>query len=845
MKKLFSTGLILISIINSCSFAQTTRLVPSQYSTIQSAIDAAVDGDTILISSGIFHENVAFSGRILTLIGSTGTEIDGGSGIGIRQVLGSMQIQNITFKNSSFAYHMEGYWDLAPSVTFKHCRFDSNSKAIYGVDYTNITVVNCVFTNNEMAYQQEYYFGSGLISNSTFSNNQTDIYFNPIYPPTNHTVVVQNCILSSAVASGIDNYITLSYCRFDSTKIGSGVRVLYGNISSDPIFTDIANQDFTLQSGSPCRDSGDPNSLFNDSDGTRNDMGYTGGGWAAAIPSPLDYSYIKINTSKTINVKIRNLEFQNLEITNILFDNTQLSTTTASPISILRGQQVIIPITFLAQSIGEFSSSVRFQMTGLPSSTEAIFPVHASVYDYSNRTILIPSTFPTIQDGIDFSVDGDTIRVSPGIYKENLRLGGKELYLMSSKGPDSTIIDGGGSIGVRVTEDAQKTVFGFSVVNSSHGFSVIGTITISNCKIRENHFGVYSNLGYGVRINNSLFVKNYTGIEQVTIVWPSSTHITNCTFVSNNPGGDISRGDIRDASSPFEITNCILTGSLWNSPPTGILPITVTHSRVDTTLAGGPITFGEGITDALPQFVDTLSGNYRLQESSPLINSGRSDTTGLLVPLIDLDGNQRIYGRIDIGAYENQTNALPVELSSFSSVINNKCVRLYWKTATELDNYGFEVERRKVFVTTQWTKIGFVGGNGTSSSPKEYTYSDVKLSAGRYAYRLKQIDNDGTFKYSSESEIVFEAPTSYALNQNYPNPFNPSTDISFDVPMRGTVMLKVYNVIGQEVITLVNEMKEAGSYSVKFNASSLPSGLYFAKFTSGDWMKVVKMMLMK
>ena len=117
-------------------------------------------------------------------------------------------------------------------------------------------------------------------------------------------------------------------------------------------------------------------------------------------------------------------------------------------------------------------------------------------------------------------------------------------------------------------------------------------------------------------------------------------------------------------------------------------------------------------------------------------------------------------------------------------------------------------------------KIGFVNGNGTSSSPKNYSFSDNTAKNGyKYKYRLKQIDNNGDYKYSSEIEVLANlAPANYSLSQNYPNPFNPSTVINYQLPKPGKVILKVYDIIGKEVATLVNEYKDAGSYSVTFSA---------------------------
>ena len=189
-------------------------------------------------------------------------------------------------------------------------------------------------------------------------------------------------------------------------------------------------------------------------------------------------------------------------------------------------------------------------------------------------------------------------------------------------------------------------------------------------------------------------------------------------------------------------------------------------------------------------------------------------------------------------------SALPVELSSFNATVASNSAALHWSTATEVNNYGFEIERR-ASQNTGWTEVGFVHGNGTSNSPHEYSYTDAGISSGTYAYRLKQIDNSGVFKYSASTEVTIAAPKAFALNQNYPNPFNPTTVISYQLPIMGNVSLRIYDMLGREVETLVNETQEAGSYEVVFNASNIASGVYFYRLQAGDYTAMKRILLVK
>lgn len=205
------------------------------------------------------------------------------------------------------------------------------------------------------------------------------------------------------------------------------------------------------------------------------------------------------------------------------------------------------------------------------------------------------------------------------------------------------------------------------------------------------------------------------------------------------------------------------------------------------------------------------------------------------------------YGRADaLNAYDG---LLPVELTSFTASVENYNAVMKWATATETNNYGFEIERRAMnnqqLTANNWEKIGFVYGNGTSSATHSYSFTDQTVTSGSYAYRLKQIDNDGVYKYSSEAEATITAPKVFVLNQNYPNPFNPTTVISYQLPVSGYVSLKVYDLLSREVAVLVNETKEAGNYEVKFDASKLTSGIYFMRLKSNGQQTIKKMTLVK
>jgi len=199
---------------------------------------------------------------------------------------------------------------------------------------------------------------------------------------------------------------------------------------------------------------------------------------------------------------------------------------------------------------------------------------------------------------------------------------------------------------------------------------------------------------------------------------------------------------------------------------------------------------------------------------------------------------------VDVSYWNPRDHPFPVELAFFTGILNGNIVELRWRTETEVNNYGFDVE----FTTdnSNWLTIGFVEGHGNSNSPKQYNFIDNDINySGTYYYRLKQIDNDGTYEYSEVVSIEIGVPNNFYLSQNYPDPFNSATRIDYTLPEKQLVTLRVYNTLGELVGELVNEEKEAGSYSVTFEASNLPSGVYIYRLQTASFAANNKMTLLK
>jgi len=248
-------------------------------------------------------------------------------------------------------------------------------------------------------------------------------------------------------------------------------------------------------------------------------------------------------------------------------------------------------------------------------------------------------------------------------------------------------------------------------------------------------------------------------------------------------------------------------------------------------------------------FTNTLNGGSTVWTQESVSSIG--NTVTVMLDWRNSDGTlaAATHGK---GVYTSLiTSPLPVELSSFSGIFQNGKVKLLWRTETEVNNYGFEVERKNPPLTPfqggEFEKIGFIEGHGNSNSPKSYEFIDKNVLYGKHYYRLKQIDNDGSYQYSDVVEVDVPTLQDYViLEQNYPNPFNPETKIRFVVNENTQVTLKVFDEIGSEIAEIFNDKVEFGRiYEVNFNGSHLSSGVYFYSLISEKTRKTKKMLLIK
>jgi hypothetical protein len=346
------------------------------------------------------------------------------------------------------------------------------------------------------------------------------------------------------------------------------------------------------------------------------------------------------------------------------------------------------------------------------------------------------------------------------------------------------------------------------------------------------------NEGNNLSQYNSSQVQLNSILENNTIVYNSAT---------------ISGGGINIASLSPQFMNFIIWGNTAPSDPQISGNADVQYSDVE---GGCP---GTGNIDEHPLFY-LGSEFFLLGATSPCIDSGNpgpqyndvEDPNAPGNPLPPAQGTLRndmghIGGPASLWGYWDWP--LPIELTSFTATTQYGKVILNWSTATEINNLGFEIERKTIGRENngEWMLVGFREGYGTTTEPRDYSFIDEinGIAAASFVYRLKQIDFDGSFEYSDEVFVESLAPTDFVLMQNYPNPFNPLTKIIFGVPVKLRVSLKIFNSIGEQVAQLVNEIKPAGRYEVDFSATKLPSGVYFYRLQTGEFVETKKMVLLK
>ena len=504
--------------------------------------------------------------------------------------------------------------------------------------------------------------------------------------------------------------------------------------------------------------------------------------------------------------------------------STQISTTLTNTraINIFNGQ------LYVSSSTGTFRgiSSVG---SGLPTA--------------SGQTIALLSGFPTSggSSHYGFSVNGNTIYAADDRTNGN---GGVQKWTYSGSSwtlaywlaPSSTT----GARGLVVDwTSSHPTVYATTTDNK------IVTVTDAGS---GSPFTTLATGAVNILLHGVAFTPNasITFTDGTSYVPPAATPNTNDNpigrfqLAGNIAGGKLTQAVVTLSGTYSGVANLKL---YYSTAPT----FSVGTSTVLATVAvpSSPATFDFSST---PQLIPT-SGAY-LYVAADLSSGATGAAMASLADQTALTFTNASLSGTFTGANLSSVNVdLPVELTAFTAAARNSMTILKWSTATEVNNTGFEVERSVVLNTapaTDWQKIGFVDGAGTSNAPHVYSFNDKNITSGCYRYRLKQVDRDGSFKYSQSAEVeVRTVPQVFALSQNYPDPFNPTTTITYSLTSDERVSLAVYDILGSEVGVLVNGVQTAGNHQVMFSGSNLGSGIYFYKLETSGRTIIKKMILLK
>lgn len=369
-----------------------------------------------------------------------------------------------------------------------------------------------------------------------------------------------------------------------------------------------------------------------------------------------------------------------------------------------------------------------------------------------------------------------------------------------------------------------------------NGYLKDGTVSTGN--------GNGYKMGGGDNTNSANLANNFTIVKSIAFDNRvkgydqnnnrGSMTLYNCTAYRN--GTNYSIPGFINAGEVATITNCAALGSVGSlashvvqQTNSWLPPFNVTAADFFSIDTSG-VRAARNPDGSLP-----LITFMNLSQGSQLIDSG----TDIGLPFFG--------SAPDIGAFE-YGEILPVELVSFTAFISGSSIILKWITSSELNNRGFEIQRR--FDNDKYFTIGFVTGAGTTTQSNEYSFSTAFMDQGINIYRLKQIDFSGSFSYSDEVIVSNNIPDEFNLSQNYPNPFNPSTNFNYKILTAGDVNLTIYDVLGKQVSVIVNEYQNPSSYNIQWIAkdsqgNSLPSGMYIAKLESGNLVQTIKIMLLK
>lgn len=410
---------------------------------------------------------------------------------------------------------------------------------------------------------------------------------------------------------------------------------------------------------------------------------------------------------------------------------------------------------------------------------------------------------------------------------------------------------GSGLSNLTISSSGGVTMGGSTTVNGTLNF------TSGNLTLGSNNLTIASGSGITGASSSNYVVTNSTGyliqnVAGTNVPFPVGTATTYNPVILNNTGGIADNYSVRVASSTANVVSAAgVVSDQWT-----INEAFAGNGNIVMRLQWNAGEEGGSFTPRTSGQIAKYSGSGTSWNSlATTVAGGGPPYTASNDATITSNFANSVYG---IGL----PGALPVELTSFTAAARNGKVELAWATATEVNNYGFEVERSVISnqlsvnsssigsrqsAIGNWEKVGFIEGHGTTNAPQDYSFTDAAVRVGKFSYRLKQIDRDGKFEYHPAVEVTLGiTPNTVWLDNNYPNPFNPSTKISFVLGTTGNASLKVFDLLGKEVVTLADGVFNSGELqSFTFDASKYSSGIYYYQLKSGNKTEMKKMLLLK
>jgi len=689
--------------------------------------NVTITNNTSSSGGGIYAENSSLSFYGGTISNNT-AQVDGGGicAINVNLVMKTIDVTNNSCGGNGGGMYYKGFSEktIIASSNFLSNQSTGNSGGIHmhqAYGGSDVIYVNTLIANNTSSgvggfggydswpsfYNVTIANNHGSVSGGLDLNNGSRTKLTNVIVHDNYPYNIRVSTDGSYRDSLIVNYSNING-GVDGINIAiSPVEINWGtgNIDSDPLFADTANGDYTLLAGSPAIDVGNPNAFYNDGDGSRNDMGYTGGNGFVLSATEIDFGYLGLGDSRNKTITISNTNPDGIQITGASFDDSQFATSQSFPVNMAHYSSVDIQFTFTPTTTGAQSGTLQLSSQVIPGSdTYGEFALSGNAFDLTDGVVQVPGEVPTIQGAIDATSDGDTVLVATGTYYEHLNFKGKEIVVESVNGPEMTIIDGDSSgrcVRMNNGENNNTVLRGFTIQNgnySSSGGGIYCDFTspvLENLILQQNSSSSVSALevhgGRPIIKNTKIINNSNSNVPTVRTKAPATPIFINVLIADNGSGIKVQEG-----SFP-QFYNCTIANNggglvinqnnasayflntiFWGNADS--LYLDGHYSKVEYSIVQGGISgTGNSVNDPL------LDSNYTLQAGSPAINGGNplniyNDTGGTRNDIGYTGGNGLVLASAFKGFFEG-VGGVATETFKFVNT-RDSSVTIAWEVVT-------------------------------------------------------------------------------------------------------------------------------------------------------------------